>query len=183
MTPAQCASQVKPLSAGPEQQTTFTAFPKGTLLESDKVPIAEIALCDGPCTNPIYRVHRGFARRLGSQFRAILAGLSLTPEEADRFWSMYLGHLSLDGAVVLDPFVGGGTSLVEAERCGARVVGYDIDPVAKKGETTASRTAFPSVLIATLRLNTTTISIQEDVSFPRASFGSIVTHGSRKSKR
>ena len=43
---------------------------------------------------------------------------------------MYLGHLSLDGAVVLDPFVGGGTSLVEAERCGARVIGYDIDPVA-----------------------------------------------------
>ena len=119
MTPAQRASQVKPLSAEPEQQTTFTAFPKGTLLESGKVPIAEIAelaLREGQCTNPICRVHRWFARRLGSQFRAILAGLSLTPEEADRFWSMYLGHLSLDGALVLDPFVGGGTSLVEAER-------------------------------------------------------------------
>ncbi len=133
MTPAQPASQVKPLSAEPNQQTTFTAFPKGTLLEAGKVPIAEIAelaLREGQCTNPIYRVHRWFARRLGSQFRAILTGLSLKPEEADRFWDLYLGDLSLDGAVVLDPFVGGGTSLVEAGRCGARVIGYDIDPVA-----------------------------------------------------
>jgi adenine-specific DNA methylase len=31
---------------------------------------------------------------------------------------------------VLDPFVGGGTSLVEAAKCGASVVGIDIDPVA-----------------------------------------------------
>lgn len=90
MTPAQRAAQVKPLSAELEQQTTFTAFPKVTLLESGKVPIAEIAelaLREGQCTNPIYRVHRWFARRLGSQFRAILAGLSPKPEEADRFWS------------------------------------------------------------------------------------------------
>ncbi len=133
MTRAQRASQANPLSGEPGQQTTFTAFPEGTLLEAGKVPIAEIAelaLREGQCTNPIYRVHRWFARRLGSQFRAIQTGLSLKPEEADRFWDLYLGDLSLDGAVVLDPFVGGGTSLVEAGRCGARVIGYDIDPVA-----------------------------------------------------
>lgn len=75
--------------------------------------IAELALREGQCTNPIYRVHRWVARCLGSRFRAILTGLSLTPEEADRFWDMYLGALSLDGAGVLDPFVGGGSSLVE----------------------------------------------------------------------
>ena len=111
----------------------FVGFPKNTLLESGAIPIAEIAelaLREGQCTNPIYRVHRWFARRLGSQFRAILTGLSLKPEEGGRFWDLYLGNLSLHGAVVLDPFVGGGTSLIEAERCGARVVGYDIDPVA-----------------------------------------------------
>lgn len=108
-------------------------FPERTLLESGKVPIvqiAELALREGQCTNPIYRVHRWFARRLGSQFRAILTGLSLKPDDAERFWDLYLGSLSFNGSVVLDPFVGGGTSLVEAERCGARVIGYDIDPVA-----------------------------------------------------
>lgn len=74
MTLAQRVSQTNPLSGEPGQQTTFIAFPEGTLLESGKVPIAEIAepaLREGQCTNPIYRVHRWFARRLGSQFRAI----------------------------------------------------------------------------------------------------------------
>lgn len=127
------AAQVKLPSVDWERSPTFTAFPESTLLESSKIPIAEIAelaLREGQCTNPIYRVHRWFARRLGSQFRAILTGLSLKPAEADQFWDLYLGRLSLDSVVVLDPFVGGGTSLVEAERCGARVIGYDIDPVA-----------------------------------------------------
>ncbi len=118
---------------GAYQALPFVAFPKSTLLESGRLPIveiAELALREGQCTNPIYRVHRWFARRLGSQFRAILTGLSLKPDEVDRFWNLYLGNLSLYDAVVLDPFVGGGTSLVEAGRCGARVIGYDIDPVA-----------------------------------------------------
>ena len=43
---------------------------------------------------------------------------------------MYLGDVPLEGTTVLDPFVGGGTSLIEAERCGTRVIGYNIDPVA-----------------------------------------------------
>ena len=65
MTLAQRVSQTNPLSGEPGQQTTFTAFPEGTLLEAGKVPIAEIAelaLREGQCTNPIYRVHRWFAR-------------------------------------------------------------------------------------------------------------------------
>jgi len=54
-------------------------------------------------------------RQVGSKFCAILTGLSLKPEEADSFWDMYLRDLSLDGAIVLDPFVGGGTYLVESK--------------------------------------------------------------------
>jgi hypothetical protein len=34
MTPAQRASQANTLSGEPGQQTTFTAFPEGTLLEA-----------------------------------------------------------------------------------------------------------------------------------------------------
>jgi adenine-specific DNA methylase len=115
------------------RQFAFGGWPAHTLLEAGEIPIvqiAELALREGQCTNPLYRVHRWFARRLGSQFRAILTGLSLEPNEADHFWDMYLGKVPLKGATVLDPFVGGGTSLVEAERCGAKVIGYDIDPVA-----------------------------------------------------
>ena len=115
------------------QQPRFQGFPKKTLLEACGIPIAKIArlaLREGQCTNPTYRVHRWFARRLGSQFRAILTGLSLEPQDAGKFWDVFLGQIPLGGVVVLDPFVGGGTSLVEARRSGARVIGYDIDPVA-----------------------------------------------------
>jgi hypothetical protein len=51
------------------REKVIVKFPKKTLLESGEVPIvqiAELALREGQCTNPIYRVHRWFARRLGS---------------------------------------------------------------------------------------------------------------------
>jgi adenine-specific DNA methylase len=116
-----------------EETAQAFAFAARTLLEAGEIPLeqlAELALREGQRTNPLYRVHRWFARRLGSQFRAILTGLALSAEDADRFWETYLDTISLRGALVLDPFVGGGTSLVEARRCQARVIGYDIDPVA-----------------------------------------------------
>jgi putative DNA methylase len=133
MTLVQRSSQSHIRPVGPVLQSVFAGFPESTLLESGQIPIAEIAalaLREGQSTNPLYRVHRWFARRLGSQFRAILTGLTLKPQEANQFWNVYLDDVSLEGAITLDPFVGGGTSLVEAARCGARVIGYDIDPVA-----------------------------------------------------
>src|ERR1039458_9064099 len=117
MTMVQQSPQFRRDHVGPDLQSVFAGFPESTLLESGQIPIAEIAalaLREGQCTNPLYRVHRWFARRLGSQFRAILTGLTLRSQEADRFWNVYLGEVSLEGAITLDPFVGGGTSLVEA---------------------------------------------------------------------
>src|SRR5919109_3440270 len=111
----------------------FVGFPRRTLLEAGDLPIeelAQLALREGQATSPLYRAHRWFARRLGSQFRAMLAAPSLSAENADPFWTRYFGHIPLDNAIILDPFVGGGTSVVEASRCNARVIGYDIDPVA-----------------------------------------------------
>ena len=112
---------------------TFVGWPARTLLEAGDIPIvqiAELALREGQSSNPLYRVHRWFARRVGSQFRSIITALTLPPDKADAFWDTYLGKTSVHGAVVLDPFIGGGTSLVESMRCNARVVGFDIDPVA-----------------------------------------------------
>ncbi|VVM08333.1 hypothetical protein [Methylacidimicrobium tartarophylax] len=133
MTLVQSTSQERRAVQEDATFSHFHGFPETTLLESGKLPIAEIAklaMREGQYTNPLYRVHRWFARRLGSQFRSILTGLSLSAAETSRFWDTLLGDVPLDGAVVLDPFVGGGTSLVEAMRCGAYVIGYDIDPVA-----------------------------------------------------
>lgn len=111
----------------------FNGWPARTLLEAGEIPIAqiaELALREGQSSNPLYRVHRWFARRVGSQFRSIITALTLSPDKSDTFWDTYLGKTSVHGAVVIDPFIGGGTSLVESMRCNARVIGFDIDPVA-----------------------------------------------------
>jgi hypothetical protein len=57
---------------------TAEATPLGlacrTLLEAGDIPIAqiaELALREGQSSNPLYRVHRWFARSVGSQFRSI----------------------------------------------------------------------------------------------------------------
>ena len=108
------AGQAKQINEN-HKGSAFEGWSARTLLEAGDIPIAqiaELALREGQCTNPLYWVHRWFARRLGSQFRAILTGLSLKPDEADRFWNMYLGDVPLEGATVLDPFVGGGRWLV-----------------------------------------------------------------------
>jgi len=114
-------------------RASFEGFPKETLLEAGNLPIedlAELALREGQSSSPLYRVHRWFARRLGTQFRSILAASTLTDVTEDVFWGRYFGEIPLEGATALDTCVGGGTSVIEASRCGAKVIGYDIDPVA-----------------------------------------------------
>lgn len=123
----------KPKTSKASSCNQFTGWPKNTLLEEGNIPIEEIALLalrEGQSSTPLYRVHRWFARRVGSQFRSILTALTLPPEKSDEFWDIYLGKTSLNGAVVLDPFIGGGTSLVESMKCNARVIGFDVDPIA-----------------------------------------------------
>ncbi len=73
-------------------------------------------------------MHKWFARRLGCTFRAILVG-AIEPSTSD-FWKAYYGTARLLGLTVLDPFVGGGTSVVEAMRLGATAIGVDVDPIA-----------------------------------------------------
>jgi hypothetical protein len=108
---------------------TICPLPQRTLLETGDLPLSDLAHLarkEGQRTRDIYRVHRWFARRLSTQFRSILAALTLEPEQAQLFWERYHSHIPLDDLIVLDPFVGGGTSVVEASRCGARVLGFDI---------------------------------------------------------
>jgi adenine-specific DNA methylase len=44
--------------------------------------------------------------------------------------SFYYQSHNLENLVILDPFMGGGTTLVEANRVGAKVIGSDLNPVA-----------------------------------------------------
>lgn len=69
-------------------------------------------------------LHKWWGRRCGSTFRLILKGLV---EEDDR--QAYYTPGGLAGKVVLDPMIGGGTTLHEAIRLGASVMGVDVDPI------------------------------------------------------
>lgn len=69
-------------------------------------------------------LHKWWARRCGSTFRAILKQFSPDPERRD-----YYAPGGLEGKIVLDPMMGGGTTLHEAIRLGASVIGADIDPI------------------------------------------------------
>ncbi len=109
----------------------YTSLPNPSLLEAGQLPIlefAEFAAREGRRPRPIYTGHKWFARRLGSVFRGLLIGATSPPGAC--FWDHYYGLADLRDLVVLDPFVGGGTSIVEALRLGATTHAVDVDPVA-----------------------------------------------------
>jgi putative DNA methylase len=102
-----------------------------TLLDAGRLPVEELAslaVREGWRPQPTYQAHRWFARRFGSAFRALLTGAAL-PSNAN-FWQPFYEGVDLRGCILLDPFVGGGTSVVEAMRLGADVIGVDVDAVA-----------------------------------------------------
>ena len=74
---------------------------------------------------PVIAVHKWFARRPGTLFRALLLSEFAEPPLADSF---YRSH-QLKGIRIADPFMGGGTPLLEANRLGCEVIGYDINPM------------------------------------------------------
>ncbi|SEH53713.1 Adenine-specific DNA methylase, contains a Zn-ribbon domain [Halopenitus malekzadehii] len=50
--------------------------------------------------------------------------------DPESLWELYPKDVRVKDKKILDPFMGGGTSLVEASRFGAEVVGNDLNPVA-----------------------------------------------------
>lgn len=73
---------------------------------------------------PIYHLHKWWAQRLGSVFRAnIIHAIEPSNDE----WSSFYQKHSYT-ATVLDPFMGSGTTLGEALKVGCNVIGCDINP-------------------------------------------------------
>src|SRR5271169_3801669 len=75
---------------------------------------------------PIIAVHKWFARRPGTLFR----GLLLSEFGNKPIEETYYRTNSFENVTIADPFMGGGTPLLEANRIGCNVVGMDINPMA-----------------------------------------------------
>ncbi len=75
---------------------------------------------------PVIAVHKWFARRPGTLFRSlILAEFSEQPIHESFYRSQHMPHVR-----VFDPFMGGGTTMMEANRIGCAVAGTDVNPMA-----------------------------------------------------
>lgn len=69
-------------------------------------------------------LHKWWGRRCGSTFRLILKGLVQGNDAAG-----YYVPGGLEGKVILDPMMGGGTTAHETIRLGGSFIGVDIDPI------------------------------------------------------
>jgi putative DNA methylase len=113
----------------------FNGLPRiNRLIESDSFAfefvseLAEMESWRKEVYRPIYHVHKWWAKRLGSVFRAILLGAAL-PETESLADAFYRKH-DFAGNTVFDPFMGSGTTIGEAHKLGFTALGRDINPVA-----------------------------------------------------
>lgn len=109
---------------GPQKRAIEESFPI--------VEINRLAVPERNAFKPIYQMHKWFARRASCVFRAILLG-AMKPAGTDIMAEFYKDHTDdpdTNGVRILDPFMGGGTTVVEALRLGCNVTGIDLNPVA-----------------------------------------------------
>lgn len=78
--------------------------------------IAELESWRKEVNRPVYHIHKWWAHRLGSVFRAILIA-AFAPQNSD-IAEMFYQPVRLDKAVVFDPFMGSGTTIGEALKLG-----------------------------------------------------------------
>lgn len=131
-----CSSAQLELPCSDDTASTieFLPFSGPCALEDENFPfelisdIAERESWRKEINRPIYHIHKWWAQRLGSVFRAIIIG-AFSPSGTNVF-KAFFEPLRLPKAVVFDPFMGSGTTVGEAVKLGARAVGRDINPVA-----------------------------------------------------
>ena len=95
--------------------------------------ITRLALKERRKPRPYHLIHPWPARRPGILFRALILASLLPANREALFWKYLLRGGVLEYArnvIMLDPFMGSGTSLFEALSLGLKVVGVDINTIA-----------------------------------------------------
>ena len=123
-----------PLSNSSETTITLTYSTGPRALECDDFPfevfsdIAEMESWRKEINRPTTHIHKWWAQRLGTVFRAMVLG-AFAPSGTDLF-ELFYKPVRIEDSVVFDPFMGSGTTIMEAVKSGARGIGRDINPVA-----------------------------------------------------
>jgi putative DNA methylase len=107
------------LIAPPSEVVIDSFFP-----EENADKLAQIESYNKHLFRPNTYLHKWWARRSGVTFRYILKQLSSEPALRN-----FYSPGGLEGLTILDPMMGGATTLHEAIRLGANVIGYDVDPI------------------------------------------------------
>ncbi len=121
------------------QESAVTTAPQATsessrAIEAADFPfedfseIAELESWRKEVHRPVYHVHKWWAQRLGSVFRAIVLG-TFAPAGTNLLDAFYSPH-RIPAALIFDPFMGSGTTVGEVLKLGGRAIGFDINPVA-----------------------------------------------------
>ena len=90
--------------------------------------IAELESWRKEVNRPLSHIHKWWAQRLGTVFRAIV--LATFAPSGSKILDLFYARTRVPEAVVFDPFMGSGTTVIEVLKLGARAVGRDINPVA-----------------------------------------------------
>lgn len=133
------------LAAGPAPQLPFgegdVGLPSVRLepiagpraIEDDSFPfedlsdIAEIESWRKEINRPTTHIHKWWAQRLGTVFRALTIG-AFAPSGADLL-DLFYKPVRISDGTVFDPFMGSGTTLAEAVKLGAMAIGRGVAPI------------------------------------------------------
>jgi len=131
------------MTATRTKRTTKTAIEDSSFPFESLSAIAELESWRKEVNRPIYHIHKWWAQRLGSVFRAIVIS-AFSPPGTDIVAAFYERRRQ-SNKVIFDPFMGSGTTVGEAVKLGFRAIGQDINPVShflvKNALTAHSRTA------------------------------------------
>lgn len=117
------AVRLLPRDSGDLRAIEDDSFPFEALSE-----VAEVESWRKEVNRPLSHIHKWWAQRLGTVFRAATIG-AFAPRGADVL-DLFYSRVRVPQRTVFDPFMGSGTTVTEALKLGARAIGRDINPVA-----------------------------------------------------
>lgn len=98
-----------------------------------------------PAFEPLLYLHKWWARRLGSVFRTIIISTLIDEKtkiieengetrlikksEINNPCDVYVNDVDFNGKIILDPFMGAGTTIIEGLRTNCKVIGQDLNPI------------------------------------------------------